>query len=54
MKINHYVATLDARALAPMSIADTLLRLAEEPALESLACHASQIVAQSNSPNLFQ
>src|SRR5579862_9422289 len=32
MKINHHIATLDACALAPMPIADTLLRLAEEPA----------------------
>ena len=32
MKTNHYVATLDACVLAPMPIADTLLRLAEEPA----------------------
>lgn len=32
MKINHYIATLDACVLAPMPVADTLLRLAEEPA----------------------
>jgi hypothetical protein len=31
MRINHYIATLDACVLAPMPIADTLLRLAEEP-----------------------
>jgi predicted nucleic acid-binding protein len=32
MKINQYVAVLDTCVLAPMPIADTLLRLAEEPA----------------------
>lgn len=32
MKGNHFVAVLDACVLAPMPIADTLLRLAEEPA----------------------
>ena len=31
MRINHYIATLDACVLAPMPVADTLLRLAEEP-----------------------
>src|SRR4051812_12300579 len=30
MKINHYIALLDACVLAPMPVADTLLRLAEE------------------------
>jgi predicted nucleic acid-binding protein len=30
MRINHYVAVLDACVLAPMPVADTLLRLAEE------------------------
>ena len=30
MKINHYVAVVDACVLAPMPIADTVLRLAEE------------------------
>jgi predicted nucleic acid-binding protein len=32
MKIDRYVAVLDSCVLAPMPIADTLLRLAEEPA----------------------
>ena len=32
MKISQYVAVLDTCVLAPMPIADTLLRLAEEPA----------------------
>ena len=32
MKIDQYVAVLDACVLAPMPVADTLLRLAEEPA----------------------
>src|ERR1039457_4327260 len=32
MVINQYIAVLDACVLAPMPLADTLLRLAEEPA----------------------
>jgi len=32
MKIDQYIAVLDACVLAPMPVADTLLRLAEEPA----------------------
>ena len=32
MRINQYVAVLDTCVLAPMPVADTLLRLAEEPA----------------------
>src|SRR5277367_622767 len=32
MRISPFVAVLDACVLAPMPIADTLLRLAEEPA----------------------
>jgi predicted nucleic acid-binding protein len=32
MKISQYVAVLDTCVLAPMPVADTLLRLAEEPA----------------------
>jgi hypothetical protein len=32
MKIDEYVVVLDACVLAPLPIADTLLRLAEEPA----------------------
>ncbi|HUA86548.1 MAG TPA: PIN domain-containing protein [Bryobacteraceae bacterium] len=35
MRINQYVALLDASVLAPMPVADTLLRLASEPALYS-------------------
>lgn len=31
MKISRYLAVLDTSVLAPMPIADTLLRLAEEP-----------------------
>ncbi len=31
MKIGHFVALLDTSVLAPMPIADTLLRLADEP-----------------------
>src|SRR5580693_5013865 len=32
MRIDQYIAVLDACVLAPMPVADTLLRLAEEPA----------------------
>ena len=32
MVINQYIAVLDACVLAPMPLADTLLRLAEKPA----------------------
>jgi predicted nucleic acid-binding protein len=35
MRIDRYVAVLDACVLAPMPIADTLLRLAEQPAFYS-------------------
>ncbi len=31
MRLNQYVAVLDTCVLAPMRLADTLLRLAEEP-----------------------
>jgi hypothetical protein len=31
MQINSFVAVLDTCVLAPMPVADTLLRLAEEP-----------------------
>lgn len=33
MRLDQYIAVLDACVLAPMPVADTLLRLAEEPAL---------------------
>jgi hypothetical protein len=32
MRIEQYIALLDACVLVPMPVADTLLRLAEEPA----------------------
>src|SRR5690242_4534094 len=35
MRINQYVAVLDTCVLGPMPIADTLLRLASEPAFYS-------------------
>jgi predicted nucleic acid-binding protein len=35
MRINQYISVLDACVLVPMPVADTLLRLAEEPAFYS-------------------
>jgi hypothetical protein len=35
MRINQYIAVLDSCVLVPMPVADTLLRLAEEPAFYS-------------------
>ncbi len=35
MRINQYIAVLDACVLVPMPVVDTLLRLAEEPAFYS-------------------
>ena len=48
MKIDQYIVVLDACVLAPMPIADTLLRLAEEPAFYTLRYTQTQVDRRIN------